>query len=472
MATLNTDFKVKHGLLVNGNTTLNGTTNALGTITSGSWNGSPVPLQYGGTGQDLSAATGYVQLNAGTLTLTTTIPASAITGTLTNPTSGNADTASQLATARTIEMTGDVSWSTSFNGSGNATGTATLATQAGLTPGVYTSVTVDAKGRVTAGSTPVQPTGYTGSQGDVGYVGSRGNTGVGFTGSQGIQGVVGYVGSQGDIGYVGSRGLAGVGFTGSQGATGVGFVGSQGVIGYTGSQGAAGAQGVIGYTGSQGSAGLQGVIGYTGSQGAAGGQGVIGYTGSQGTTGSQGVIGYTGSQGIQGVTGLTGSAGYIGSTGYVGSQGIQGTGGYVGSQGIQGDVGYTGSGYPVTADIQMNSLGVGTAPNGTAGEILATGNITAFYSDDRLKTRLGYIADALDKVMSLDAFYYEANETAQALGYQPTKQVGVSAQQVEKVLPEAVAPAPIDAQYLTVKYEKLIPLLIAAIKELNAKISK
>ena len=72
--------------------------------------------------------------------------------------------------------------------------------------------------------------------------------------------------------------------------------------------------------------------------------------------------------------------------------------------------------------------------------------------------------------MSLSGFYYEANETAQALGYEAKKEVGVSAQEVEKVMPEVVAPAPIDSQYLTVRYEKLVPLLIEAIKELKTEV--
>jgi len=101
----------------------------------------------------------------------------------------------------------------------------------------------------------------------------------------------------------------------------------------------------------------------------------------------------------------------------------------------------------------------------TATTITATGNITAYYSDDRLKTRLGYISGALAKVMSLKGFYYEANETAQALGYEPVREVGLSAQDVQAVMPEVIAPAPIDPQYLTLDYARLVPLLVEAIKE-------
>ena len=121
---------------------------------------------------------------------------------------------------------------------------------------------------------------------------------------------------------------------------------------------------------------------------------------------------------------------------------------------------------------QVNSIGVGTGPTGTAGEIRATNNITAYYSDDRLKTRLGAITEALSKVQQLNGFYYEANQTAQDLGYKVRREVGVSAQDVQKVMPEIVSPAPIDAKYLTIDYERLVPLLIEAIKELKAEVDE
>lgn len=72
---------------------------------------------------------------------------------------GNASSASvatKLATARNLTLTGDGSWSTSFDGSANATAAFTLA-NSGVTAGTYGSVTVDAKGRATAGTvaTPI-----------------------------------------------------------------------------------------------------------------------------------------------------------------------------------------------------------------------------------------------------------------------------------------------------------------------------
>lgn len=119
---------------------------------------------------------------------------------------------------------------------------------------------------------------------------------------------------------------------------------------------------------------------------------------------------------------------------------------------------------------QVNSLGINTAPSGAAGEIRATGNVTGGYSDDRLKTKLGKIDASLDKVKKLQGFYYEANTLAQSLGYDTSMQVGLSAQDVLQVMPEVVKPAPIDVQYLTIQYERLVPLLVEAIKELSERL--
>jgi hypothetical protein len=131
-----------------------------------------------------------------------------------------------------------------------------------------------------------------------------------------------------------------------------------------------------------------------------------------------------------------------------------------------------GQAVATSSNVQFNSLGVGTAGSGTAGEIRATNNITAYYSDDRLKVRKGNIKNALAKVEAISGFHYEANETAQALGYKAKPEVGVSAQEVQAILPEIVVPAPIDEQYLTVHYDRLVPLLVEAIKELSARVKE
>jgi hypothetical protein len=137
------------------------------------------------------------------------------------------------------------------------------------------------------------------------------------------------------------------------------------------------------------------------------------------------------------------------------------------------------------ADVTFNSLGLGTSASGTAGEIRAINQITSYYSDERLKENITLIPNALNKVMSLRGVTYNSNQLAESFGYKnKEKQVGVIAGDVEKVLPEAVKPAPFDIMvfentemsksgqnYKTVQYEKLVPLLIEAIKELSNEIN-
>jgi len=105
------------------------------------------------------------------------------------------------------------------------------------------------------------------------------------------------------------------------------------------------------------------------------------------------------------------------------------------------------------------------------GDIIATGNITAFFSDERLKDFQGTIPDALDKVNSLNGYYFTPNDTALGLGVEDKGvEVGISAQEVEAVLPEIVTDSAVGEGYKTVWYEKLTPLLIEAVKELTGKV--
>jgi hypothetical protein len=126
-------------------------------------------------------------------------------------------------------------------------------------------------------------------------------------------------------------------------------------------------------------------------------------------------------------------------------------------------------------------IGIGTTADPGGGAVYATGNITAYYSDARMKTVSGTIDNALDKIGKLKGVYYTNNNIARQHGYTSDEiQVGVLAQDVETVLPEIVKAAPFDLDennqsrsgehYKTVQYERLIPLLIEAIKELKEEI--
>jgi len=118
------------------------------------------------------------------------------------------------------------------------------------------------------------------------------------------------------------------------------------------------------------------------------------------------------------------------------------------------------------------------------GDFNVYGTLYQGFSDVRLKANIAPISDALAKVSRISGVTFNTNELAGSFGYKDTKtQAGVLAHEIEAVLPEAVAIAPFDADhkdgavtsksgenYKTVQYEKLVPLLIEAIKELAAKV--
>ena len=134
----------------------------------------------------------------------------------------------------------------------------------------------------------------------------------------------------------------------------------------------------------------------------------------------------------------------------------------------------TGSG----AEFAQPKVDTGISYNSSTNTLSVAGDVIAFASDDRLKTDKLPIDNPLDKVMQIEGFTFNFNEIGSQIYDTSVRHVGVSAQQIQKVLPEAVVSAPInvvnngDSDYLTVKYEKLVPLLIEAIKELNEKVEK
>jgi hypothetical protein len=145
------------------------------------------------------------------------------------------------------------------------------------------------------------------------------------------------------------------------------------------------------------------------------------------------------------------------------------------------------TGLTVGGNTQIASLGVGTAAVGTAGEIVATNNIIAYYSDGRLKDVLGTIESPIEKIKQISGVRFTSNDTAAKYGYTDKKvQIGVIAQEIEAILPEIVVPAPFDMgtdedgnpisksgeNYKTVHYDKIIPLLIEAIKEQQKQIEE
>ena len=220
-----------------------------------------------------------------------------------------------------------------------------------------------------------------------------------------------------------------------------------------------------------GNVGAQGVQGFNGTQGAQGVQGVVGAQGVQGVIGAQGVQGVIGVQGVQGVIGVQGVQGAPGAQGVQGFNGTQGAQGVQGAPGVQGATG----GFSTNSNGQVNSLGVGTAGSGTAGEIRATADITAYYSSDRrLKENIRNIKDPLNKVKQLNGVYYDwTDEHIKSRGgedgyFMRKRDIGMIAQEVEKILPEIVADR--EDGYKAIKYERVVAVLVEAVKELYEKV--
>lgn len=177
---------------------------------------------------------------------------------------------------------------------------------------------------------------------------------------------------------------------------------------------------------------------------------------------------------------ITGNAIDYGSYGSIGVSGVTNT--YAG-------ISFSG----VSGTLMMNSAASGFYySNSTwrvywdgSGNQINTGNVTAYASDQRLKKTVLPISNALSKVNRIAGvtFDWDLEECNKWDFYPPENDVGVIAQDVQVVEPHAVKFAPFDRDpldqgksksgkdYLTVQYEKLVPLLIEAVKELSGKVT-
>jgi len=135
--------------------------------------------------------------------------------------------------------------------------------------------------------------------------------------------------------------------------------------------------------------------------------------------------------------------------------------------------------------LRIDTFGVGVGPSMVSGQILASNDITAFSSDKRLKTNIVPIQDPLSKLSTISGYTYRWNiDKCNQVGFKPVDipEVGVLAQEINEVLPEAIKPAPFDRDkdgnsvsgdnYLTVQYEKIVPLLIECIKAQQTQIDE
>ncbi len=146
------------------------------------------------------------------------------------------------------------------------------------------------------------------------------------------------------------------------------------------------------------------------------------------------------------------------------------------------DKGAYGTYYNLVLNPNGGNVGIGTTSPSTKlyvnGDI--TANSVAGTSDIRFKTNIRPVVNALDKIKALRGVYFNWNQNAfpeKEFGAQD--ELGFIAQEVEKVVPEIVTKDKTQEEYRSVKYDKLVALLVEAIKEqqkqidsLNSKIEK
>jgi hypothetical protein len=138
----------------------------------------------------------------------------------------------------------------------------------------------------------------------------------------------------------------------------------------------------------------------------------------------------------------------------------------------------------------LNNISIGTTCNidrlTVDGGIIASGGVISSFSDNRLKNHTSNIANPIDLINKLNGFHYIPNELALRYGFTKTPDIGLSAQEVQSILPEIVKIAPFDMMcddynnivsksgdnYLTICYEKLAPLFVESIKALKKEINE
>jgi hypothetical protein len=138
----------------------------------------------------------------------------------------------------------------------------------------------------------------------------------------------------------------------------------------------------------------------------------------------------------------------------------------------------------------LTNVSIGTTSNidtlTVDGAIICSKGITTSFSDNRLKDYTSNIANPIDLINRLNGFHFVPNDTALNYGFTKTPDVGLSAQEVQSILPEIVRLAPFDMtrdnhnnivsksgdNYLTICYEKMAPLFVECIKALKNELDE
>jgi Chaperone of endosialidase len=200
-------------------------------------------------------------------------------------------------------------------------------------------------------------------------------------------------------------------------------------------------------------------------------------------SGSSQILGGTGIvSGAAQVTPLLPTGVISGSSQILGGSGLFSSSAQVGNYvatitGTTNQISVAGSGVTNAAITLSTPQDIATTSNVTFNNITASagiravGDIVAYYSsDERLKENITPIENALSKVELISGNTYDWKEGFDNIHPHKGNDVGVIAQEVEKVLPQVVIER--NNGYKAVDYEKIVPLLIEAIKELSAKVKE
>jgi hypothetical protein len=126
------------------------------------------------------------------------------------------------------------------------------------------------------------------------------------------------------------------------------------------------------------------------------------------------------------------------------------------------------------ARVYSGSLAVGNIiPSATVGRIDASNDIVAYSTSDiNFKENITPINNALEKINKIGGYEFDWKQNEDLIKFHGFSghDIGVIAQEIEEILPEIITIR--DNGYKAVKYEKIVPLLIEAIKELSSKVKE
>ena len=132
----------------------------------------------------------------------------------------------------------------------------------------------------------------------------------------------------------------------------------------------------------------------------------------------------------------------------------------------------TSAGTTITGSLYVSgSIGGNEGAISASGDIVADGDIVAFNaSDERLKDNVKVIEGALDKIDGINGYEFDWNDKSPGWAQERGHDVGVLAQEIQKIHPEVVAER--KNGYLGVDYKRLVPLFIQSVKELRDEVEE